>query len=248
MSNSIDPTSVTNSSITVTPSGGSAIAGTVTLAANGVNLTFVPSAALTASKVYNVSVSGFKDIDGNAVTTFTSSFTTGTTAYGSGSFSLVSTSPASGATGVSVTSPVTFTMTNNYQCGVGERNTVYVYVASTSYVIAGSYSVNGATVTFTPETQYPANTLMGMYVYGADGRGGQSGLRNAGNFTTANTVDHTAADGDHLAGQRRYECGINTQIVLTFSKSINAVTITTNTLALFNGDTAIGYNYTDLSR
>ena len=33
MSNNIDPTSVTNSSITVTPSGGSAIAGTVTLAA-----------------------------------------------------------------------------------------------------------------------------------------------------------------------------------------------------------------------
>ena len=32
--------------------------------------------------------------------------------------------------------------------------------------------------------------------------------------------------------------------MLTFSKSINPSTITTNTLALFNGDTAIGYNYT----
>jgi hypothetical protein len=43
MSDDIDPTTVTNSSITVTPSDGSAIAGTVTLASDGVALTFVPS-------------------------------------------------------------------------------------------------------------------------------------------------------------------------------------------------------------
>ena len=79
MSDEIDPTTVTNSSITVTPSGGSAIAGTVTLASDGTTLTFVPAAALTASKAYNVSVGGFNDVQGNSVTTFTSSFTTGST-------------------------------------------------------------------------------------------------------------------------------------------------------------------------
>ncbi len=79
MNDRIDPTTVTNSSITVTPSGGSAIAGTVTLASDGVTLTFAPAAALTASTLYNVSVGGFKDVEGNTVTTFTSSFTTGTT-------------------------------------------------------------------------------------------------------------------------------------------------------------------------
>src|SRR4029077_2502684 len=93
MSDDIDATTVTNSSITVTPSGGSAIAGTITLAADGVTLTFTPTAPLTASQLYNVSVGGFKDTEGNTVTTFTSSFTTGTTGYSSGSFSVVSTSP-----------------------------------------------------------------------------------------------------------------------------------------------------------
>ena len=78
MSDDIDPTTVTNSSITVTPSGGSAIAGTTTLASDGVTLTFVPTAALNPSTIYNVSVGGFNDIESNAVTTFTSSFTTGT--------------------------------------------------------------------------------------------------------------------------------------------------------------------------
>src|SRR4029077_15968472 len=112
MSDDIDPTTVTNSSITVTPSGGSPVAGTVTLASDGVTLTFVPSAPLAPSKLHNVSVSGFKDTEGNTVTTFSSSFTTGTTGYPNGSFTVVSTSPVSGATGVSVTSPATFTMTN----------------------------------------------------------------------------------------------------------------------------------------
>src|ERR1019366_1997814 len=105
MSDGIDPTTVTNSFITVTPSGGRAIAGTVTLASDGVTLTFAPSSALTASKLYNVSVGGFTDIDGNAVTAVASSFTTGTSSYGGGSFTLLSTSPANLATNVSVTSP-----------------------------------------------------------------------------------------------------------------------------------------------
>src|SRR4029077_8783026 len=138
-------------------------AGTVTLS-NGVNLTFVPTSALTASTVYNVAVAGFNDIDGNAVTTFASSFTTGATTYTS--FSLVSTSPANGATGVSVTSPVVFTMNSLINATSVNPNTVYVYVNSSGQVVAGSYSVSGAAVTFTPLTQYPANTLMHMYIYG----------------------------------------------------------------------------------
>lgn len=73
MSDDIDPTTVSNSSITVTPSGGSTIAGTVALASDGATLTFTPTAPITASKVYNVSVGGFNDTEGNSVTAFNSS-------------------------------------------------------------------------------------------------------------------------------------------------------------------------------
>ena len=243
MSNSIDPTTVSNSSITV-KQGSTNIAGTVTLASDGVTLTFVPTSLLTVSTGYNVSVGGFSDIDGNAVTTFTSSFTTGTTGYGSGSFTLVSTSPANGATGISVTSPVTFTMSNLINAASVNANTVYVYVVATDEVVAGSYSVNGAAVTFTPLTQYPASTLMGMYVYGLTDEVGNPAYVNAGTFTTASTVDHTAPTVTISPTNGATNVGLNTQIVLSFSKSINVSTITTNTLALFNGDTSIGYNYT----
>ncbi|MGA2357344.1 MAG: Ig-like domain-containing protein, partial [Terriglobales bacterium] len=244
LSNNIDPTTVSNSSITVTPSGGSAITGTVTLGANGVTLTFVPSGALTASTVYNVAVSGLSDIDGNTLTPFASSFTTGTTAYGSGSFTLVSTSPASGATNVSVTSPVTFTMTNLIDPASVNSQTVEVcFHACGSEYVAGTFSVSGASVTFTPLTQYPGNTQMGMYIYGLTDEAGNPAYANAGTFTTANTADHTAPTVTISPSNGATNVGLNTQVVLTFSKSINPSTITTNTVALFSGDTAINYGY-----
>ena len=244
MSDDIDPTTINNSSITVTPQGGSPVAGTVTLASDGVTLTFVPSAPLAVSKLHNVSVGGFKDIEGNAVTTFTSSFTTGTTGYGSGTFTLVSTSPVNGATGVSVTSPVTFTMSNLINAASVNPYTVEVYVNATSQIVAGTYSVSGAAVTFTPLTQYPANTQMGTYVYGLTDEAGNPAYCCGWTFTTANTVDHTAPTVTISPANGATNVGLNTQVVLTFSKSINPATITANTLALFNGDTALGYSYT----
>ncbi len=243
MSDDIDPTTVTNSSITV-KQGSTNIPGTVTLASDGVTLTFVPTSVLSVSTVYNVSVGGFQDIEGNAVTTFTSSFTTGTTSYGSGTFTIVSTSPASGATGVSVTSPVTFTMTNLINAASVNPYTVEVYVYATSQIVAGTFSVSGNAVTFTPLTQYPANTQMGMYIYGLTDEAGNLAYNSAGTFTTANTVDTTAPTVTISPANGATNVGLNTQIVLTFSKSINPSTITANTLALFNGDTSVGYSYT----
>jgi hypothetical protein len=236
MSDTVDPTTITNSSITLTPQGGSAIAGTVTLASDGVTLTYVPSVVLNPSTVYNVSVGGFNDAQSNPVTTFTSSFTTGTTGFGSGSFTLVSTTPANGATGISVTSPVTFTMSNLINPVSVNPNSVEVYGYNTGAIVAGTYTVNGASVTFTPLTQYPANTLMGMYVYGLADEAGNTSNVNAGTFTTANTVDHTAPTVNITPANGTTNAGLNTQVVLKFSKSINPATISSSSVNLLNGD------------
>jgi hypothetical protein len=71
----VEPASTPNA-ITVTPSGGSAIPGVVTLASDMMTLTFVPSSSLLPGAVYNVQVSGYSDPEGNSGATFTSSFTT----------------------------------------------------------------------------------------------------------------------------------------------------------------------------
>jgi hypothetical protein len=66
--------------ITVTPSGGSPIAGTATLASDLVTLTFVPAVQLQGGTVYTVAVSGYTDVVGNLGTAFSSSFTTSNSA------------------------------------------------------------------------------------------------------------------------------------------------------------------------
>jgi hypothetical protein len=71
----IDPAVVSNI-ITVTPSGGSAINGTVSLASDLVTLFFVPTNVLAPATVYTVQLSGYQDVIGNVGAAFSSSFTT----------------------------------------------------------------------------------------------------------------------------------------------------------------------------
>jgi hypothetical protein len=66
--------------ITVTPSGGSAIAGTASLASDLVTLTFVPAVSLQPGTVYTVQVSGYSDLVGNAGTPSSTTFTTAASA------------------------------------------------------------------------------------------------------------------------------------------------------------------------
>jgi hypothetical protein len=71
----LDPDAVSNI-ITVTPSGGSAITGTASLASDLVTLFFVPTNVLAPATVYTVQVSGYQDVVGNVGADFSSTFTT----------------------------------------------------------------------------------------------------------------------------------------------------------------------------
>ncbi|MGA3080138.1 MAG: Ig-like domain-containing protein, partial [Terracidiphilus sp.] len=73
----VDPETI-DSTITVTPSGGSAIAGTASLASDLVTLFFVPQTTLAPSTVYTVQVTGYADVVGNVGAPFSSTFTTAT--------------------------------------------------------------------------------------------------------------------------------------------------------------------------
>ncbi len=73
----LDPDAVSNI-ITVTPSGGSAITGTVSLASDLVTLFFDPATVLAPTTVYTVQVSGYQDVIGNVGPTHSYTFTTAT--------------------------------------------------------------------------------------------------------------------------------------------------------------------------
>jgi hypothetical protein len=73
----VDPDAVSNV-ITVTPSGGSPINGTASLASDLVTLFFVPATVLQPGTVFTVAVSGYQDVVGNVGAAFGSTFTTAT--------------------------------------------------------------------------------------------------------------------------------------------------------------------------
>ncbi|MFZ3264074.1 MAG: Ig-like domain-containing protein [Terriglobales bacterium] len=250
MSNTIDPTTLTSSSITLTPANKSSVAGTLSLGSDGVTLTFTPGIALTGNTVYTVVVSGFSDAEGNTVTSFTSTFTPGAGSYGASSFKLSSTTPANKATGVAVTSQVVFTMSNLVDAASVNAQTAAVEICfdgaacSASESVAGTYSVSGAAITFTPLTPYPANTVMGMEVNGLLDEAGNSSPDGFKYFTTTSTADTTPPTVTVTPANGATNVGLNTQIVVSFSESINISTITSSSLTVFNGDTAANYNYT----
>ena len=247
MSGLIDPNTVGNSAITVTPQGTTTpVSGIVTLGTDQQTLSWVPGVSLLTSKLYNVSVSGFADTQGNAATPFTSNFTTGSsgTPVGAGSLTALSFSPANGSTGVSNTAQVSITFSEIID--PASANNILVQDCSLGcYNLSGNWVVNpanGAQVTFTPTQPYPAGASIRAYTQDRvlDLAGNSDNASVVTTFTVGNTVDATAPTVTSVTPTNGATgIGRNTTVVLTFSKSINPATINSTTIQLFVGDAPI---------
>src|SRR6185437_977937 len=108
--------------------GGTPVTGTISLSTDRTVLTFTPSSLLAVSTVYTVTVSGFEDVAGN------------------------------GLTGVPVNTTIVLTFNKPVNPTTVNTSTVPVFASGFGGELAGSYSVSGNVVTFTPLTVLPANT------------------------------------------------------------------------------------------
>ena len=158
----IDTVTVGQNAITVTPSGGSAIAGTVSVV-NSQEISFTPTAALTASTTYTVNVGNFTDVNGNSVSGGPATFTTGTAASTPG-LTLIQGDdvPGYGATGVSAgttSTPTTITLqfSQNLDPATVNTNTLRVMVGwQSNQALEGTWQVvNGNQAIFTPSNPFP---------------------------------------------------------------------------------------------
>lgn len=234
----ISAASAWSSAVTLS-AGGVGVPGTTTLSTDRTTLTFVPTNLLAVSTVYTISVSGFTDQAGNVVTPFTSSFTTGASGTANTTQPSVSTvSPTNGATGVAVTSNIVLTFNEAIDPTTVKNTTIPITLNNTSGpVLAGTYAVSGSTVTFTPLTALPGSTTVFVAVP-VNGVQDLSGNKNttinfSSSFTTASTVDTTAPQVVAVAPSNGATgIGLNATVVLTFSKSLNPSTITTNTFGI----------------
>jgi len=123
---------------------------------NNQMLTFTPASPLAGNTIYTVQVSGFTDASGNAVVSSNTAFTTtGTTT--TGGLSITSTNIGNGATNVSSTSPIILTFNHVLNPATVNSGTIDVFDGwSGFHPLAGSLTVNGNQITFTPANPYPA--------------------------------------------------------------------------------------------
>jgi hypothetical protein len=134
------------------PSG--AVAGTVGVDGTGRTVTFNPTAALAASTVYTVSLSGAKDAAGNTMTTLTWSFTTAAAASGSCPCSVWSESAVPASTSVNDPSAVSL--------GVKVRTTVNGTITGIRfYKGAGNTGTHTGSLWTTAGTRLATGTFTG---------------------------------------------------------------------------------------
>jgi RHS repeat-associated protein len=230
-------TASVGSGAVVVSNGGISVPGTVTPSSDGTTLTYLPSTLLNASKTYTVTVSGVTDEAGNTLVPFTSSFTTGTSGTANTTQpAVVSMNPANGASSVSVNS--TIVLTFNEAIDFTTANAANVQISANGFggQLAGSFSIDstGTVLTFTPVSPLPGNTTITVYM--PNGVLDLSGNHNTyfySTFTTGTGTDTTSPTVVMVTPQNAaIGVNLNTQVVLTFSKSLNSSTVNTNNFAL----------------
>lgn len=235
----IDPTTWSQSSVQVLDSSSHAVAGAVTHPANN-KLVFTPTAALSASATYTVKVSGFNDVNGNSVTSSTTTFTTGTVAA-TGGLTLVSTSPTWSTSSSNAISnnlqPITLVFSQVLDPSSVNATTVRVMNGwNSGDSFAGTYQVTGNTVVFTPSAPYPAGAT--IYVGACGGPADVLGevYQNGGCWyqldvfvISAGTTDTTALQVVSVTpANGTVNVGLEHSVSVTFNKPINPYTVSNN--------------------
>jgi hypothetical protein len=230
---------ITTSTVVLRNPANSVVVASVTYNAGTNTATLTPSAALTDSSIYTATVAGgsngVKDLAGNAlasdaVWSFTTVDTTAPT--------IAARTPASGATGVNLSAPVTVTFS--------EAMTVATITTSTVVLRNPANSVVPATVTYNAGTKTatltPTAALTDSSIYTATVVGGNSGVKDlAGialvsdavwSFTTVDTTPPTITARTPASGATAVSP--STSITVAFSEAMSVATITTSTVVLRN--------------
>ncbi len=146
---------------TLTSSTGSAVAATVAYNSSTNTATLTPSAALAYATTYTANVSGAKDTAGDPMSgPVTWSFTTDAEQP-----AVTAESPATGDTGVAVSSPVSAVFNEDVQSGT----ITFTLTSSSGPAVVGSLSYDSATntATFTPNAALASNTAYTASITGA---------------------------------------------------------------------------------
>ena len=196
-------------------------------------VTVTPTASLAYATTYTATLSGAKDLYGNTMATVSWSFTT-TTAPVTTAPTVTAQSPASGATGVAITSSVTATFSAEVQ------------PSTISFVLMQGSTTIGALVSYDPTTNIVTLDPNANLAYGSTYTATLSGAKDLyGNtmatlswsFTTVaapSTTPPTVTAQSPASGATGVPVAGN--VTATFSEAVQASTIS---FVLMNGSTSI---------
>ena len=233
MSSPLSIGSINNGAVLLS-AGGSFVTGSITASSDLTKVTFKPNNLLGINTTYTVAVQGLTDEAGNVMAPFTSTFSTGSSGTPSTVRpTVVSVSPANGATAVPVGGPVTLTFNEPVDPSTVNYNTIQI---GSTFQVSGSFAVSGNTVTFTPLAPFPGSAGVSVSVAfgGVLDFAGNSSNSFFSSFTTAAVVDTTPPQVVSVTPNNGMTgVGLNATVALTFSKPLNAYTLQSSALGLW---------------
>ncbi len=240
-SETMDATTITSSTYTLMQ-GSTPVSGFVSY--SGTTAMFAPSNNLAPNTAYTMTITtGAKDLAGNALANnFVWSFTTGSAAIITPP-TVSSTDPANFATGVPLNQKIAATFSTAMDASTIQTSTFTLMQGTTS--ITGFVTYSGSTATFSPASNLAANTQYTATIKTSakDLAGNSLASNYVWSFTTgaASIVTPpivTSTDPLNVATG----VPLNQKIAATFSKTMDATTITSSTYTLMQGTTPVsGY-------
>jgi len=237
-SETMAPLTITTSTMTL-QQGSTSVVGTVIY--SGVTASFNPGGPLTANTVYTATITtGVTDLAGNQmVNNYVWSFTTGT-AVDVTPPTVISSVPSNNATLVPLNINITATFSEAMAPATITTTTMTLHQGATS--ISGTVIYTGITASFNPTVPLTASTVYTATITtGVTDLAGNAMVANhvwtfttgIGSDVTPPTVISTApANGDTLVP-------LNSNVTATFSEAMAPLTITTTTMTLRQGTTAV---------
>jgi len=239
-SESMDSTTITAATFTVTGPGGTAVAGAVTYVAGSNTAIFTPTSSLTASKVYTATITtGATSALGNALAAnFVWTFTTGATVRTSAP-TILSTSPVNGSTAVPINHNVSAIFSTAMNAAT-INSTTFTVTGPGATPVAGTvtYAAGSNAALFTPAVNLaPSTTFTATVTNAAQDLAGNAlgggAVPNPWTFTTG-TATSTTAPTITLTNPANGATAVqlNATVNATFSEAMDPTTLTSATFTL----------------
>jgi hypothetical protein len=244
-SEAMNPSTISDTTFTLTGPGDVAVTGVVTYVPAGSVATFTPGASLALSTTYTATITtGATNLAGTALASnYTWSFTTAATGT-SAAPTVILTIPLNGATAVPLNQTVSATFSEAMN-PTTINSTTFTLTGPGTTAVDGlvSYAAIGNTLTFTPSVNLAPNTLFTATITtGAQDLAGNALAADyVWTFTTGATVLTTAPEiVSTIPANAATNVPLNQRVNATFTEAMNPLSITTATFQLTGpGGTAL---------